>query len=329
MRTKNIFHLVKLNLLVIAVCMLMLGCSNDDNNSISRYSLEIVKTFAHNSNLKTASYDQNSNQYALAYTINMDSIKFEIRDDNFNVIRSGISKGDYFNSPKTLIIMNDSLKIGNDYHDYYKTNENLLARIRSDINRDDLFALFNSEITNTTGIFYHSFNDYIRSIAENENYMIFSARRETCYFMDKTDYTVTSFKNQFLNNYESFGGLGGGTGVVARDGKIILSTHKGVLIYENNEWVSFLNGALDQYSSRYGSFFIDSNNRMFASTNNEIIVYDLDSEKKLVTINGTNDLSFSQSKILGENPDGSIIFLIDYNKTVSTNRIIKIKIKEN
>lgn len=313
------------------LCIIIFSCSSQDsNNNTSSYKFEIVESLMHEENLRTASYDEESNRYLLVYDAGYDLIKFEVRDVNFNIIRSGLNQGNYFGSPHTVVMINDSLKIGNNTWNYYKTHENLLIRNHYDINQNDDISFYPSENTNTTAIFTHSFDDYLIQFYDTNDYIIFSAIRETCYFIRKSDDEVISFKNRFINHYNTGSLTGGGSGVgIDEKGRIILSADEGVLVYDNNEWQPFWDGELDKYSKRYSQFYLDSKNKLYAKTSNGIIVFDTNTKKKLLTISGTNEVDFSYCKILGEHPDGSILVLTDFGRSSPTNRIFKIKVVNN
>ncbi len=328
----NISRYLLKTILLLILSLAFLGCSDDSNSKLSEYKLDVVESILHEPNLRIANFDKDSNQYLLAYSLDYDLIKFEVRDSDFNLVRSGQTEGNYFASPNTMVIMNNSLVFGNNIWNYYKSNENLLIQLRSDTNFSDNYVkILNSENTNANGIFYYQFDDSIKNIGETDNYLIITASKETCYFINKTDYQVTSFKNRFVENYNNNDVFGIANAIGNDDlGRPILSTStEGVLVYNGSDWIPFWDGKLNKYSGIYSQFYLASNNYLYAGVDDEIFVFDLNLKKMILKITGTNNINFRYSRIIGEHSDGSIIILTNYLLSNPSNRIFKIKIAKN
>lgn len=310
---------VKLLSKITLLAVLLIGCSKETNDSQDKFSVEYL---SHGENLAIARYDGTENSFILGYWTDDDQIKYEVRDVNFNIVKSDILEGRYNRiPPNTITMVNDSVIVGMGKYSYFKTKENLLITKSLDLLYNDYITI-NNPTLGRTPIFDSEFPDDLGTFFDSDDYIVFSAFRATCYFIRKSDFEVTSFKDYFGENFSS----SNGGRAVGRDelGRIILSTKDGIKVYKNGEWLSFANGAFDLSYQKYLQFYTDSQNRLLAKTGNEIIVYDLIAKKKITQFK----ISLF-SRILGEDPEGNIlIFNRSSDVTDITKRIYKIRIAE-
>lgn len=320
---------IKLISIITFISLLSIGCSEETSVPDAEFKVEIIESFTHGENLYVANYDSADNNFILGYWNNADEPKgvFEVRDINFNTIKTDIFEGNNF--PISILKINESIFIGTHVFEYYKTKENFVIRKYTDPNGSSSIAVYDSEIINRDANFGYNFSDRLNGFLDTEKYIVIPAERATCYFIRKTDFEAISFQDYFGEN-RYIGSGGHAVGIDELD-RIILSTNRKVLVYENNEWLPFLNGELDGID--YRQFYTDSRNRLYASGGGEIIVYDMNTKKKLIDIKGSslNGLvkDLSKGKILGEHPDGSIILFISHGYSESNNRIFKINITQN
>ena len=303
-------------LLIAFITVIVIGCSKETINPEPKY---IAESLTHGENLRTASFDSTNNNFILGYWNYDNQVKYEVRDENFEIIKSGIYEGPFYTSPPgTITMINDSVFVGsNNRSNFSKTKENLLITKYTDINLFSEIVITDPTIGRTP-IFTSDFSDILFTIFDTEEYIVISAKKATCYFIKKSNFEVISFKDYFDENNNNSGGKAVG---IDQLGNIILATTDGIKVYKNNEWLPFLNGEFDLSYIDYIQFYTDSKNRLYARTGDETIVYDLNTGEKILTI--TNG---AFGRILGEHPDGSLLFFNSSTVPDDTKRIFKVKI---
>lgn len=256
---------MKYNFLIFFV---MLVACNDEADSAQVVSWANLSEKHNIKGLLSYDYNKADKVFILGY-----SFRYEIRDENFNILKT--VKLDF--DPYSILYTRDSIYASNNFQYFPTSNDMIMVA-----NERGSITLFNPVTKESKLLYtdpaaplyqYSSFNAFV----ETDQYYILSIRTATsCVFIDKSTYEATSFTDTF-KKYNS----DGGTSVVkTRQGDIILSIALSgfivddYLIYKNGTWEQF-QPTLPNTDGKMG--FVDSRNYAWINNPNNTYfkLYDL------------------------------------------------------
>ncbi len=246
------------------LCFMILTSCQKEVDSRRIFSFTNLTEKYNIKDLYSFDYDKTDRVYVLGY-----SEKYEIRDENFNILRQGTLPGSV-----PVVYAKGAVYDGSAY---YPTNDGQILYFNH--NTSDI-SLIDSASKLAYLLYTDPYHEFVSSFVETDQYYVFAfTSQTTCVFIEKATKKVISFTDYFMKN-----GIDKGLTVVKdQQGNIILSTYGKHLVYNNGTWSPFQPTKFDGGEERI--VLVDSRNYLWINNylNNAFLIFDMNKAEYLDT----------------------------------------------